>query len=267
MQILESFEQAAAGRFSPMVLLVPGLVMVALGLVAWLGGMCVRRLVLALAGGAVAGLAGLFVGGAHPAVAGLAAGGGAIFGAVAPRLSTALLLAGFGWAATLAVVAKPQPVERPETLLGKPDAGPADRMLTVRESLDVTWTCALDVADQIGGAVRRLTLVDGAIIAAVGLGLLTLGLFLERLAGPLACSLLGTALIAAGLIVLLIYKGSAPIGLVQKQGALYGLVLLGMVAFGTVEQLVLCPPPRRRPKGGVRESGPGQEQSKQWRNR
>ena len=48
-EILKSFEQVAS-RFSPAVLIVPGLVMAVLGLVTWLAGMCLRRLVLALVG-------------------------------------------------------------------------------------------------------------------------------------------------------------------------------------------------------------------------
>jgi hypothetical protein len=84
----------------------------------------------------------------------------------------------------------------------------------------------------------------------------------------LTCSVLGTALIFAGLIALLIFKGSAPIALVQQQGAFYGLVLLGMAAFGTLEQLVLCPSRKREPKAGTGKSRSRQEESKHgWRNR
>ena len=77
-EILKSFELVAS-RFSPAVLMVPGLAMVVLGLVAWLGGMCVRRLVLALLGAAAGGIAAVLIHGRNPAVAGLAAGGGALF--------------------------------------------------------------------------------------------------------------------------------------------------------------------------------------------
>jgi hypothetical protein len=266
MAILQSFEQVAAGRFSPLVLLVPGLAMVVLGLVAWLAGMCLRRLVLALAGAVVAGMAGLLVSGPNAAVAGLAAGGGAVFGAVVPRLVTAILLAAIGLSIALVIVAKPHPAEEGKTLLGKPEAGRVDRRLTVRESLDVTWIYTLDIVDRARPALRALVWTDYAVLGAVALVLLALGLLFGRLAGALVCSVLGTALIAAGLIILLIYKGSAPIGLVHKQGALYSLVLLGMAAFGTLEQLVLCPAPRRRSKAGPRESRSRREESEHhWR--
>ncbi len=267
-EILQSFEQVAAGRFSPPVLLVPGLAMVALGLAAWLAGMFLRRLVLALAGAAVAGIAGLLAGGPNATVVGLAAGGGAIFGVVAPRLFTAVLLATLGLSIVLVIVAKPPPTEEGKTLMGKPEAEQVDQRLTVRESLEVTWAYTLDVVDRAGSALRALVGVDYAALGVVALVLLTLGLFLERLAGALVCSVLGTVLIAAGLILLLIYKGSAPISLVHRQGVLYTLVLLGMAVFGTLEQLVLCPAPKRRSKAGPRESRGRHEGSEHnWRGR
>jgi len=213
-------------------------------------------------------MAGLLLDGPNAAVAGLAAGGGAVFGAAVPRLGTALLLAVLGLAITLVLVAKPQPVDGGKTLLGKPQAGPVDHRLTVQESLNVTWIYALDVADRARLALRTLAWAAYGIPAIVTLVLLTLGLLTTRLAGALVCSVLGTALIAVGLIVLLIFKGSAPIGLVQKQGALYGLVLLGMAAFGALEQLVLCPAPHSRVLAARREARSRREEPEhQWRGR
>jgi hypothetical protein len=98
--------------------------------------------------------------------------------------------------------------------------------------------------------------------------LLVLGLLLTRLAGAMVCSGLGSLLVFAGLIVLLIFKGSAPITFIQKQGVLYGLVLLAMAAFGTLEQLVLCPSPKRRQKAGSGKSGSRRGEAEHgWRTR
>jgi hypothetical protein len=71
----------------------------------------------------------------------------------------------------------------------------------------------------------------------------------------------GTALVFAGLTALLILKGSKPITLMEQQGKFYGLVLLGMTAFGTLEQLVLCPSPRRRHRDGAGKTDSKEEQS------
>ncbi|MEN6337274.1 MAG: hypothetical protein ABFE01_23715, partial [Phycisphaerales bacterium] len=67
-EILKSFEQVA-GRFSPAVLVLPGLILAALGLVTWLAGMCRKRLILSLVGALVGGLAGFFVGGQNLVIA------------------------------------------------------------------------------------------------------------------------------------------------------------------------------------------------------
>jgi len=265
-EILKSFEQVA-GRFSPMVLLVPGLAMVALGLLAWLAGMCLRRPMLAIVGAAAGGIAGLLIDGQNPTFAGFAAGGGAVFGVIMPRLSTAVLLAVLGLSAALVIAAGAHRAEGQKTLFGGQDSRREEKRLTVQESLHVTRTYALSVVDRAKSAARELMLVEGGIVGAVGLGLLVLGLVFGRLAGALTFSLLGAALIFAGLTTLLIFKGSAPIDLVQQQGAFCGLVLLGMAAFGTLEQLVLCPSPKRKPKTGSGRSRPKQKESEHsWRS-
>ncbi len=249
-EILKSFEQVAS-RFSPPVLMVPGLVMVALGLVAWLGGMCVRRPMLALLGAATGAIAAVLVYGRNPVVAGPAAAGGALFGALLPRLSAALLLAAFGMALALAVMTRSPDVAEPKAPPKLPEVGQEQEQLTMPESLDAVQAYALNITDRICSAFCALERPSQARLAAVGLVLLVLGLFLVRLAGALTFSALGTALVCAGLIALLILKGSDPITLMERQGRFYGLVLLGMTVFGTLEQLALCPSPQRGHRGGV----------------
>ena len=121
--------------------------------------------------------------------------------------------------------------------------------------------------DGARSALCELELADQAVLAAVGVVLLVLGLFLVRSAGALTCSALGAVLVFAGLTALLILKGSNPIALMERQGRFYGLVLLGMTAFGTLEQLVLCPSPKRRHQAGAGKPGSRQDERAQqgWR--
>ena len=264
-EILKSFEQVAS-RFSPPVLMVPGLAMVVLGLVAWLGGMCVRRLVLALAGAAAGGIAAVLIEGRNPTVAGLAAGAGALFGVLLPRLSAAVLLASLGVAVALVVMTGTPAVQGQRGVSGPPEAGQEQQRFTLRESLDGVHAYALNVVDGAKSALWERERADQAVLAAVGFALLVLGLFLVRLAGALTCSALGAALVFAGLTALLILKGSNPIALIERQGRFYGLVLLGMTAFGTLEQLVLCPSPNRRHRAGSGKSGSRKEKPEHhWR--
>ncbi len=259
-EILKSFEHVAS-RFSPPVLMAPGLALVVLGLVVWLGGMCVRRLVLAFVGAAAGAIAAVLIHGPSPAVAGLAAGGGALFGAVLPRLSAAILLASFGVAVALVIVAGTPAVAGHKLISGLPEAGPEQERLTARESLDVVQAYAFNIVDRVRSDLWGLEQPDQAVLAAVGLVLLVLGLFLVRLTGALTCSALGAVLVFAGLTALLILKGSDPIALMERQGRFYGLVLLGMTAFGTLEQLVLCPSPTRRRRAEAESADSRQEES------
>lgn len=265
-EILKSFEQEA-GRFDPAVLVMPGLALVVLGLVVWLAGMCLRRMVLALVGVAVGAMAGWLFNGPNPVLVGVAAGGGAVFSALVPRLSTALVLAAFGVAVAFVVTTQTH-FEGTVTPFVRPDAGRGQEKLSTQDSLGAVRVLAANVIGCVKAIARDVEPVDWAIIGAIGVGLLVLGLLLVRLAGALVFSTLGTALIFAGLIVLLIFKGSAPIAFVQKQATFYGLVLLGMAAFGTLEQLVLCPSPRRGRKGGSAGLHPRVEESeRKWRGR
>jgi len=266
-EILKSFEQVA-GRFSPAVLVLPGLVMAALGLVTWLAGMCRRRLILGLVGALTGGLAGFFISQQNLIVGVLAGGGLAAFAAGAPRLFVAVVLAWLGVVVAFGVLAKGQLFQQQGLLLSGQTLGPAETKFTAQQSLDVVQAYVLDVRDRIGTIARQRIPADLAILAGVGAGLLIVGLLLARLAGAMICSVVGSGLVFAGLILLLIYKGSTPVARMEQQGAFYGLVLLGMIAFGTLEQLLLCPQPARSREGSKERSRSRRENSKDgWRDR
>ncbi len=267
-EILKSFEQVAS-RFSPAVLILPGLAMAVLGLAVWLAGVCRRRLLLGLVGALTGGLAGFIGGGQNPAIAGLAAGSSAAFGAIAPRLFVAVALAVLGAAIAFTVVARIHLFQQQQGLLfSGQNLDPDARRFTVQESLDAVQAYTLDAVDRVKAIARGLVSVDLAIVGAVGAGLLVVGLLFGRLPGALTCSMIGSGLVFAGLTLLLILKGSTPVARMEQQGPFYGLLLLGMVAFGTLEQLLLCPQAkgeRDNPSGKPRTH---REDSKRgWRNR
>lgn len=266
-EILKSFEQIA-GRFNPVVLVLPGLVLAALGLITWLAGMCRRRLVLGLVAALTGGLASFFISQQNLIVGVLAAGGLAAFAAGAPRLFVAVVLAWLGVVVAFGVLAKGQLFQQQGLLLSGQTLSQAETQFTMQESLDAVQAYVLDVRDRIGAIARQQTPGDLAILGGVGAGLLIVGLLLARLAGALTCSAVGSGLVFAGLILLLIYKGSTPVARMEQQGAFFGLVLLGMGAVGTLEQLLLCPPPARAREGSREKSRSRREESKRdWRSR
>jgi hypothetical protein len=263
-EILKGFEQVAV-RFSPVVLLAPGLVMVVLGLLAWLAGMSLQRLVLGFFGAGAGVLASFFLGTHSLLFLGVTAWVGATFGALLPRVSIAVLVAIFGMAVTFVILARAPLLESPGTLFSGPEVGQTEEY-TVPESLEVTRAYWFDAAERVRAGIYALAPTRWAILAAVGFGLLVLKLYFERLATAATCSVLGTVLIFSGLVLLLIFKGSAPVAHIEEQAVSYGLVLLGMALFGTVEQLLVCRMPGRKVKEEGRKTPAGQGGAKNaWR--
>ena len=266
-EVFKSFEQVA-GRFNPLVLIVPGLVLVALGLFVWLGGLGFRRVLFALLGATAGGVTTLLAVSENSIVAGASALVAAFLAAMFQRAFTALLLGLLSLAVSFVILAHPYLQEHRGTLIAGEnlDRGPK---LTVRDSLRVAHAYGLDLMDGVREAAGRLTASQWAIIAAAAAGMLTLGAFFQSVGGALSCATLGTAMIFAGLLLLVIFKGSAPVGRLAERPAFYGLIFAGMTAFGTLEQLTLCRRAQQhKSKGRSGKSQPAKKESKRsWRNR
>ncbi len=266
-EVFKSFEQVA-GRFNPLVLIVPGLVLVALGLFIWLGGLGFRRALFALLGAFAGGVTVLLAVSENGIVAGASALVVALLAAMFQRAFTALLLGLLSLAISFVILAYPYLQEHHGTLIAGENLDRSPR-LTARDSLNVAHAYGLDLIDGVRHAAGRLTPSQWAIIAAAAAGLLTLGAFFQSVGGALSCATLGTAMIFAGLLLLVIFKGSAPVGRLAGRPAFYGLIFVGMAAFGTLEQLTFCrKAEQQKPK---RKSGKSQSASKEskrsWRNR
>lgn len=266
-EVFKSFEQVA-GRFNPLVLIAPGLVIVALGLFVWLGGLGFRRVLFAVLGAAAGAVAASLAVNDNGAIAGATAVVAAVLAALFQRAFTALLLGLLSLALSFVILAHPYLREYRLPLVRGENLG-RDSKLTVRDSLSVVHAYGLDVKDGIRQAAGRLTPLQWAIVAAATAGMLTLGALFQSLGAALSCATLGTTMIFAGLLLLVIFKGSAPVERLADRPAFYGLVFAGMTVFGTLEQLTLCRrAEQHKPKGKSRKSKPGKEESKRsWRNR
>ena len=267
-ETLKSFEEVAS-RFNPLVLIVPGLVMVALGLFVWLGGLGLRRALFAVIGAMAGGTAALLIADQNAVIAGASAVVTACVAAAFQRLFTALLLSLLSLAIAFLIVARPSLLEYRGTLIANQgDLGRNDQKLTVHDSLNVIRSYSLDVVDSVRYAARKLMPIHWAVVAAAAAGLLTLGVLFRHLAGAMSCAILGAALTFAGLTLLLIFKGSSPIRRMETVPLFYGLVFAGMAAFGTVEQFLLYRGTDDKPKAKSGKSSSGNGESKRsWRNR
>jgi len=269
-EVLKSFEQATAW-FRPIVVVLPGLAATALGLFVWLGGLGFRRLLLGVLGAVIGALGTCAVLGRNPAAMVLTGLVGAVIALVFRRFFAAALLSAQGGFATFLIVGWPYLAVSSGTLAGQLGPASKGRTLTVQESLSVVRAHALDGTDCVKRAGPQLAAARWAIVTAVAFTLLMAGLLFRQAGGALSCALLGTAMIFAGLVLLLMFKGSAPVTRIEGQPWLFGAVFLLMTAFGTVEQWILC---RRADRRSEAEASPKKSRSRQrdggkrgWRDR
>ena len=252
--VLKSFEETAT-RLSPIILVVPGLMAVGVGLFVWLGASGFKRIGLAVVGAtcgviAAIGLLNQSVG-AMIALALI----GAFVGAVLQRFFTAALAGALGVTAAFLIVAWPLLGQDQGVSLGAEPTDAAETLST-RDSAEVVRITVVDLRDSIKLAGRQLTPALWGIVMIAGAVSLGGALVMRHLGKALSCSILGAALIFAGLVLLLLNKGSEPITRIGLRPGYYILAFLSVVAFGTIEQWLLC---RRL---GARARGKNSKRSK-----
>jgi hypothetical protein len=240
LEILQNFEQTAT-QFSPVVLIGPGLATVLVGFFVWLGGLGFRRLLVAVAGAVSGGIGGFFIAGRNIMAASIIAGVSTVIAIIFERLFitilTAALAAAFGFAvlAGLYIDGSEQAIQANPgriTILSS--------TLSIRESIEEVKAFVVDVRENIKQTCSWMPVYVWVILPVLVVIFIVVGFFLRRLASALCCSVLGTILIFAGMILLLLYKGSLPISSIYSKPPFYGAIFITMIVFGTIEQLLLC---------------------------
>jgi len=257
-EILKSFERAAT-QFRPIVMVLPGLAMTGLGLFIWLGGLGFRRLLLALVGIVAGAFCSLWVIPQNAAAMLLGGMAGAFVAVILERFFSAALLAALAGCFAFVLLAWPAIAAQQATVSVGPDAGGQAQALGVQESLAVVRTHTLDMTGAVKRAAGGLEASNWAIISAATFVLLVAGLLFRHLGGALSYATVGAAMVFSGVVLLLVFKGSAPVTVIQGRAAFFGSVFLGMIAFGTVEQWVLC---RRADRRDEAEPAAGKSKSK-----
>lgn len=254
-ETLQNFEQSA-GRLSPIVLIGPGLAAVLIGLFVWLGGLGLRRVLAIVLGAIVGWICGFFIVGRNVMAATVSALAGALVGTVLYKvvitIITVFLAAALGFAVVHLVETDFGVSQETNTAYQsrKPVEGPT---LSVGESAQLMKAYAINFGDEIKQACSKMPLYNWAIIAVLVVISIVAGFYLQRLTSALSCAALGTLLIFAGMILLLFYKGSVPIGIIYNKPLFYAAVFGVMVAFGTIVQLLLGPRLESRRKKAAQE--------------
>ena len=221
----------------PIVLIGPGLVLAASGLFMWLGGLRWLKAIAAFSA-AIAGLLCAWFFTEHQLV---------------PMVLFPVILAGLGvyfnkivvvllGGAIAAVLVLLIPV-----IVGINEGSASTDQPVAQERLDllnsIEWVqekielVKKETKEMVAGIdkSRKMLAIGMAVIVSVA------GIFSWRLVCAATCSVLGTTLIACGMMVLLLYKGSASVALIKGRWPLLGLIIIGMVVAGLIVQLWLCP--------------------------
>lgn len=270
LEIARNFEQIAA-RFSPLVLIVPGLVAVLAGLFIWLGGLGARRLLVAVAGAIVGGICGLFIIGRNIVSALILAAAAAAIAIIFERIFIAILAAALAAVLGFVVLARPYfansqvavPVNRDQP---RNQAKP----LTTHQTLQTIKAYTSDFRTEIKQVCSQMPLYSWLILAALAAISILAASLLWRLTSALCWATLGTMLIFAGMILLLLYKAASSITSIYNRSLFFTTVFAAMVAFGTIEQLLLCQYAKKkflRKKQASTNREEPEKKSLSWRNR
>ncbi len=269
LEILQDFESAIGGtvRLSPVVLVGPGLVCVIAGLFVWLGGLGFRKLLVAVAGAITGGVCGFFAIGQNIVsaafTAALATALAMLFERIFITILTGTLVAAFAFAVlTESYVENSQQA----TAISLGETSVQGSAVGVRESAEKMKAYIIDAGQKIKQACLHMPMYKWAIIMVLVLICMVVGFSLWQLASALCCSALGTVLIFAGMILLLLHKGAMPVSIISGRSSFYVTVFIAMMAFGTAEQLLLCKHQKTYP-AGKSQTGKNKQKPKQAKER
>lgn len=251
-QILQEFEQTAS-RFSPFVLIAPGVAVVLIGLFIWLGGLGFRKVVI-VALGAVAGwIGGYFIAGRNVMTAAASAIVAAVLAVVLRRVFITIFAALLAAVLAFFVFTGVCPEVLAATELVPVTAGEIveqNVMISAGITPAILRAYLADFTNVVNRAATHMPVYAWATMAGLALVFLFAGFFLNRFTSALCCAVIGAMLVFAGMIWLLLYKGSQPISRVCNKPWYYAAVFGAMVVFGTFVQLVLCPSLEKKVKKG-----------------
>ena len=271
LEILQNFESTVgeAARLRPVVLAGTGAAAVGVGLFVWLGGLGLRKLLVAIAGAITGGILGFVLIGSGVVPMAASAVAAAVIARVFERVFITVLAAALAAAIGFAVLAGPY-IESPQAVSAADRDGASARTTTDEGAagMEEIKAYAVDIGGRIKRAAWLMPPQKQAIIALLAVISLVGGFVFWRPTAALCFSVLGAILIFAGMILLLLYKGAAPVSRISSQPLIYAGIFAAMALFGTVEQLLLCRGAKKqaaRPKKADGQKEESQERHRSWR--
>jgi hypothetical protein len=255
-EFAQNFEQAAM-RFSAPVLVVPGLILVFAGLFIWLGGLGLSRIFIATIGAVAGCLFGLFVVGKNTVAAAVLAVIVAVLAIAWKRIFITILLAIIAAVGVFFVFTSDyfdqSGYSHPLVM------STSTEKISIGQSLRTLTDFSAEFMTNLRIASSNMPAYCWAMIAGAFILGLAVCFFIWRIGSALCCAAVGSVCIFAGMILLLIFKGSYPITAIGSKPTFYLTILGGMTAFGTIEQIIFYKP-KTKPKAPKRKKGKAKEE-------
>ncbi len=239
-EVIEYYQSLAA-KFDSRMMLVPGMAVVVLGLCIWLAGLRWRKVLGATAGGIVFIAIGLCLGDYGclmllvVSVIGMAVGALVekttlgIFGVVMSAIFVLIIVSFFCGSMDVQNYPRWPQYEEPGVVIG------------CSQSVEITRTTGAFVLSKMIENIKSASLISigAAVIAMLIAGFVAV--IMPRVFIAFISSSLGSAVIFAGLIMLLFYKGFRLVGYISDKMPFYAILVFVMLVFGAMVQLVLSP--------------------------
>jgi len=268
LEIFQHFEQVVA-RFNPTVLIGSGIAILILGLLIWLGGLGLRKILISLLGLAGGIVVGLFVVGRNLFSASLSGALAALIALIFEKVLVVILAAALAAVVAFTILAEPY-YEKSETFEAQSQMSEQTAITSFDEIQRELKRFGNDAGRKIKRVGTEIPIKIWAIIAAPAVIFLICGVILWRFTSALFFSVLGTMILFFGMILLLLYKGSEPVSQIRGKPLIYGAVFLAMAGFGTIEQLLLCKGSKKKKVTEIEpdeENDKGKKKSKSKKNK
>ncbi len=268
LEITRHFEQAAT-QFNAVVLVGIGITAVLLGLFIWLGGLGLRKQLLAAVGALCGGLCAFLTSRYNILLTVFAAVIGAVIATKFEKIFLAVLAGALAVALSLAIMARPYMYKSEHsTQTAQHQSQIHGQTYTIQQTMQVLKAYAHDLGSMIKHACPQMPPYNWLIILALAVIFTIAGFFFWPLASAFCCATLGTISIFLGMTMLLLFKASAPLTGICTRTPFFMLVFAAMVIFGTLEQLMLCKYAKQKTTGKKKKDKTPQQTDKavaSWR--
>jgi len=236
------YYQALAAKFDSRIMLVPGMVVVALGLCIWLAGLRWRKVLGAAAGGLIFASLGLLLGDYGCVILLVVSLIGMTIGVLVEKITLGVFGVLMSVIFALAAVSIACGDLNVKNYPRWPQYEQPGVVISCSQCVEITRTLGMFVWPKMLANIKSASLIASAasLIAIAAAGFVAV--VKPRVFIAVISSSLGSAVIFTGLVMLLFYKGSGLVGCISDKMPYYALIVFLMLVFGTTVQLVLSPP-------------------------